>query len=152
MLLWAVRNHSRGVSTICVLPESVADLRQLDRAACVVVCGAVRCRRGNRCTFCQCDTVATCFKIDGRQDTTKSRAWMERETTKCECTRHTSTLDSAGLPRLVRDVALLDSDSPLLGHIHRAAAMPIPRCAVSTRAESLEGAMNGHAAWAVVCR
>ena len=91
MPLQAVRNHSRGVSPICVLPESVADFPQLDRAACVVVCGAVRCRRGNRCIFCQCDTVATCFKIDGRQDTTKPRAWMEQETTKWKCTRHSTT-------------------------------------------------------------
>ena len=31
--------------------ESTAQLRQLDRAACVV-CAAIRSRRGNRCHFC----------------------------------------------------------------------------------------------------
>ena len=35
--------------------ESVALLRQLDRAACEI-CGTVRSRRGNRCNHCRTDT------------------------------------------------------------------------------------------------
>ena len=37
------------------LQESVAQLRQLDRAACVF-CGTIRSRRGNRCDHCKKDT------------------------------------------------------------------------------------------------
>ena len=38
-----------------VLQESVAQLRQLDRAACVF-CGTIRSQRGNRQSHCKTDT------------------------------------------------------------------------------------------------
>ena len=217
MPLRAVRNHSRGFSTICVLPlqkscswpplrvrgsctrrrkgssstarpaaaqaEAVPDLRSLGPWA-----HGSRVRSMGDSSSCQtvsptCDNwilqLVLLFVVQFDQDvdtdallasltqwrrvsrSTAGRAPRSHGNDKLgvyPAQHHSdnSTQDGTTLQRLVRDIALLDSDSALLSDLGCAAAMPIPRCVVSrfatSWAESLEGAMNGHAAWAVLCR
>ena len=67
-------------------PESVAQLRQLDRAVCVI-CGTLRSRRGHRCSHCRADTATRDLVIGnifhhrrqpGHQDVTANRPTPHR--------------------------------------------------------------------------
>ena len=59
--LVAQMSQKHGGQTLT--PGSVAQLRQIDLAACVI-CGAVRSRRGNRCNHCRADTATRVLVIE----------------------------------------------------------------------------------------
>ena len=101
--------------------ESVAQLRQLDRAACVI-CGTIRSRRGNRCNHCKAGT-ATRDIIVG--DIFQERRQPgHRSATTCRPTLHPSKVilpDDSLLPNSpIRDIVITERDAQLPIDFHRA--------------------------------
>ena len=143
----------------------IAQLRNLDRAACVA-CDTIRSRRCSRCNFCGNDTplrdlsLAILFRIVASPDTRVQRP-MARLPFSCEdaarsqCHQVTS-LDDSPLPNCsVRDVVLTERDKQSLAELRRASAMALRRCIVSRNAtawaESLNEAISDHQSWALLC-
>ena len=86
-----------------LIRESVAELRQLDRAACVI-CGTIRSRRGNHCNHCRADSATRdIFVGDVFQ----------------------GALDDSPLPNSpLRDIVITERDTQLLADLRAAMATP----------------------------
>ena len=120
-VLTAHMRQKHGGRTIT--PESVAQLRQLDRAACVI-CDTIRSRQCNRCNHCRADTAPrnqdTFFQDQrqpGHQDVAASQPILPLAGGRLS-TRSTrrSPGDSAIQNCPIRDIT--DSDAHLLGEYH----------------------------------
>ena len=149
-----------------LLPESVAQLRDLDRAACVA-CVTLRSRRCRRCNFCRSDTPLQDLRVGDTfsgPSTTRtsgccSRWHARRSATSSELAASTpgDALDDSLLPNCpTRNIVFTDRDKQLLAELRRTSAMALPRCVVSRHAtawaESLEGATRGRQSLALLCR
>ena len=156
--------HKHGGQQL--LPDSVGQLRWLDRAACVA-CGTIRSQRCRRCNLCGRDTPLRELRVgDTFQD--RRQAWHQDAAAGGPATRQQlpqssqpvppgEPLDDSPLPNCsIGDVVLTGRDKYLLTELRRASAMALPRCVVSRYAtaweESLEGATSGHQSWALLCR
>ena len=105
-----------------LLPDSVGQLRCLDRAACVL-CGTIRSQRC--CGLCNSNT----FRTDDRPDIR-----VQRPASKSRPVPPGEPLDDGPLPNCpIRDTAFTERDKlPLV--LRRASAMPLPRmCGLSIR-------------------
>ena len=126
-----------------LLPDSVGQLRWLDRQACVV-CGAISTFQDRR--------------HPGHQDAAASGlATGQQLLQSAQPVPPGEPLDDSPLPNCpIWDVVLTDRERQLLTELRCASTMALPRCVVSRYAtawaESLEGAMSGHQSWALLCR
>ena len=149
-----------------LLSESIGQLRHLDRGACVV-CGAVRSRRCNRCSFCNSRTPLWELRVGdtfqdrqqpGHQDVARGSTSSDQQLLQSSQPEPPGEpLDDSPLPNCpIRNIVLTDRDKQLLSELRRASAVALPRCVVSRHAtawaESLEGGMSGHQSWALLCR
>ena len=150
-----------------LLSESIGQLRHLDREACVI-CGTIRSRRCNRCSFLQQQyTTPRPFvwaipfqdrRQPGHQDAARGGTSVDEQLLQSsQPAPPGEPRDDSPLPNCpIRDVVLTDRDKQLLSELRWASARALPRCVVSrfatAWAESLEGAMSGHQSWALLCR
>ena len=114
------------------IQESVAQLRQLDRAACVL-CDTIRSRRCH--LHLETSLLVTPFRPTAHHPPGSSQPVPPGD-----------PFDDSTLPNCpIWDVVITERDKQLLVDFRRASAMPIPRCVVSRHAtawaESLEGAI-----------
>ena len=147
--------HGHGRQPL--IQESVAQFRQMDRAACVTG-GTVRSRRGNRCNHCTADIatrdtlVGDIFqdrRQSGHQDAAANQSNPHRWPVSSQPIPQGDLPDDSPLPNNpIRDIVLTDHHKQLLADLRRASAMAIPRCVVSRYAiawaDSLKGAVSGH--------
>ena len=149
-----------------VLPESVGQLRRLDRAACVV-CGTIRSQRCNRCHFCNSNTPLCELRVGdtfrdrrqpGHQNAAPGAAAADQPPPqRSQPVPPGDPLDDSPRPNCpIRDTVFTERDKQQAAELRRASAMALPRCVVSRYtaawAESLEGTMSGHQSWALLCR
>ena len=124
-----------------LIQESVAQLRHLDRAACVA-CDTVRSRRCRRCGFCKSDTplrglvVGDTFqdrRQPGHQDAApEGSPTVHHPLQSSQPVPPGDPLDDSRLPKCpIRDIVLTKRDKQLLAELRRASAMALPRCMVS---------------------
>ena len=110
-----------------LLPESVAQLRQLDRAACAV-CGTITSQRCNRCGFCNSNTPLRELRVGEYFSGQTTAQTAECSARRCDHRSATSSELAASAPRRTSGRQ--------------------PACGVSrygtTWAESFEGAMSSH--------
>ena len=147
-----------------LLSESIGQLRHLDLGA-YVICGAIRSRRCNWCSFCNSNTPLRELRVGdtfqdrrqpGHQDVARGGTPMEQQLLQGSQPVPTGEhLDDSPLPNCpIRNIVLADRDRQLLSELRRASAMALPRCVVSRYAtawaESLEGAVSGHQSWALL--
>ena len=137
--------HKHGSQTLT--QESVAQLRQLDRAA-FVICGSIWSRPGNRYTHCRAHTA-----------TGDSRGKYFPRSAPPRL--HQPPIGSQPIPQGEHQTAPFETLSSLnVTHsclaTFIASAMAIPRSIVSRCAtgwaESLEGALKGHQSWDILWR
>ena len=160
------QQHSARHSHKIVWPSSMCD-----------ICGAIRSRRGNRCSHCRADTptrdtvVGNMFqdrRQPGHQDTTTSQPLSLPPPSLLLASSTTTNLplgsqpipegeplDDSLIPNSpIRDIVITGRDAQLLGELHRASGMAMPRSMVSLYAtawaESLKGTLNGHQSWATL--
>ena len=127
-------------------PQSIAQLRQLDRAACVV-CATIRSLRVKPSQFLsggQCGT-SLC---SGQHFSKTGDSLASRKTLQTEQQISDRQLHIAAPDRPVREISVRESDAE--------EAMAILRCVVSRDAtawaEGIEGALNGHGNLVPICR
>ena len=141
--------------------ESVAQLRQLDRAACVF-CDTIRSRRCHRCSHCRRDTPTRDIVLgdtfqDHRQPGPVGSPAVHHLALSSQPVPQGDPFDDSTPPNCtVWDIANTERDKQLLVDLCSASAMATPRCRVcryaTAWAESLEGAIRGHQSWAMLCR
>ena len=144
---WGLRPRAHGarepeIREQALTPESIAQLRQLDRRACVVR-GAVRSRRGNRCNHCRvgiATRVGNLFQDRRRPCHQEHASGGAANHRLLEAPQPTPRDDSPAPDSPVRDIAMRESDTEMLGELRRASAVAIPRCVVSRYATAWERA------------
>ena len=125
------------LSGLQLIHESVAQLRQLDRTACVF-CDTVRSRWCHRCSHCKGDTPQDFVVGDTFQD--RRRLGHQNAAPVGSPTAHQpprgsqpvppgDPFDGGPLPNCTfRDIPFTDRDKQQLADLRRASAMAIPRC------------------------
>ena len=140
-----------------LIQDSVAQLRHLDRAACVL-CDTIRSRRCHRCSYCKSDTPTRDFSVGdafqgrqpGHQDAApKGMPTAHQPPRSSQPVPPGDLLDDSPLPNCsIRDIVLTERDKQSLADLRRASAMAFPRCKISRHAtawaESLEGTISVH--------
>ena len=133
-------------------PESVAQLRNLGRAACIP-CDTVRSRRCRRCTVCGSDTPLRDLRVRDTFEDRRQPGHQDAAPGGMPAGQHlprarlpylqVTPFDDSPLPNCpVQDISLAERDKQVLAELRRAAM---------AWAESLEGAMSGHQSWALLC-
>ena len=120
--------------------ECVAQLRQLDQAACVS-CGTIRSRRCNRCNHCERDTATRDITVcdvfqdrrqPGHQDAAASSPNPHQPPRSRQPVPPGDPLDDRPPPNYpIRDIVVTESDRQLLADLRSASAVVILRCIVS---------------------
>ena len=147
-----------------LIQESVAQLRHLDRAACVA-CDTIMSRRCRRCSFCKSHTplgglvVGDTFqdrRQPGHQDAApEGSPTVHQPLQSSQPVPPGDLLDDSPASELPHPGHRSERDKQLLAELRRATAMALPCCIVSRYAtawaESLEGAISDHQSLAVLC-